>query len=184
MNKNQIDHDRLFKELLETFFAEFMQLFFPDAYQAIDFTHLKFLQQEVFTDVTAGERHEVDIIVETRLKEEPGLILVHVEPQSYVQKNFNERMFIYFSRLYEKHRRKILPIAVFSYDQVRNETDIFEQNFSFLDVLCFRFFKLELKKLSWWEYVQRDNPVAAALLSKMGFEQAGSLPYTKKKKYG
>jgi hypothetical protein len=44
MNKNQIDHDRLFKELLETFFAEFMQLFFPGAYQAIDFTHLKFLQ--------------------------------------------------------------------------------------------------------------------------------------------
>jgi hypothetical protein len=34
MNKNQIDHDRLFKELLETFFAEFMQLFFPNAYQA------------------------------------------------------------------------------------------------------------------------------------------------------
>jgi hypothetical protein len=26
MNKNQIDHDRLFKELLETFFAEFMNL--------------------------------------------------------------------------------------------------------------------------------------------------------------
>jgi len=38
--------------------------------------------------------------VETRLKEEPGLILVHVEPQSYVQQNFNERMFIYYSRLY------------------------------------------------------------------------------------
>lgn len=80
MSKNQIDHDRLFKELLETFFAEFMVLFFPEAYQAIDFAHLKFLQQEIFTDVTEGERHEVDIIVETRLKEEPGLILVHVEP--------------------------------------------------------------------------------------------------------
>ena len=66
MNKNQIDHDRLFKELLETFFTEFMKLFFTEAYQAIDFTHLKFLQQEVFTDVTAGERREVDIIVETR----------------------------------------------------------------------------------------------------------------------
>ncbi|MFA5384926.1 MAG: hypothetical protein WC364_09745 [Eubacteriales bacterium] len=48
------------------------------------------------------------------MKEEPGLILVHVEPQAYVQKDFNERMFIYFSRLYEKHRRKILPIAVFT----------------------------------------------------------------------
>ncbi|MEW6276690.1 MAG: hypothetical protein AB1556_16480 [Bacillota bacterium] len=29
MNKDQVDHDRLFKELLETFFTEFRQLFFP-----------------------------------------------------------------------------------------------------------------------------------------------------------
>jgi len=148
-----------------------MKLFFPEAYQTIDFTHIKFLQQEVFTDVTAGERREVDIIVETRLKEEPGLILVHIEPQSYVQKDFNERMFIYFSRLYEKHRRKILPIAVFSYDQVRDEPDTYMQRFTFLDVLRFHFYKLELKKLSWREYIHRDNPVAAALLSKMGFSR-------------
>jgi hypothetical protein len=80
-------------------------------------------------------------------------------------------MFIYFSRLYEKHRRKILPIAVFSYDQVRDEPDSFEQSFTFLDVLRFRFFKLELKKLSWREYLRRDNPVAAALLSKMNFSK-------------
>ena len=42
MNKDQVDHDRLFKELLETFFTEFMQLFFPAASRAIDFTHLRF----------------------------------------------------------------------------------------------------------------------------------------------
>lgn len=127
------------------------------------------MQQEVFTDVTTGERHAVDILVETRLKEEPGLILVHVEPQAYVQKDFNERMFIYFSRLYEKYRRKILPVAVFSYDQVRDEPDSFALGFTFLDVLRFRYAKLELKKLSWRDYLVSDNPVAAALLSKMGF---------------
>ena len=66
VKKNQINHDRLFKELLETFFAEFMELFFPLAYEAIDFTQLRFLQQEIFTDVTAGERHQADLIVETR----------------------------------------------------------------------------------------------------------------------
>ncbi len=170
MNENQIDHDRLFKELLETFFAEFMELFFPEAARAIDLRQIKFLQQEVFTDVTAGEKRKVDILVETRLKGETGLILVHVEPQAYVQKNFNERMFIYFSRLYEKFRRKILPVAVFSYDRVRDEPDSFELGFPFLDVLNFRFYKLELKKLNWREYVQSDNPVAAALLSKMGFK--------------
>jgi len=171
MTKNQIDHDRLFKELLETFFAEFMRLFFPAAGMYVDFTHIRFLQQEIFTDVTAGEKHEVDILVETRLKEEPGLILVHVEPQAYAQKDFNQRMFNYFSRLYEKHRRRILPIAVFSYDQIRDEPDTFALGFPFLDVLRFRFYKLELKKLSWRDYIAGDNPVAAALLSKMGFKQ-------------
>jgi predicted transposase/invertase (TIGR01784 family) len=170
VNENQIDHDRLFKELLETFFAEFIELFFPAAARSIDLKHIQFLQQEIFTDVTAGEKRKVDILVETRLKDEPGLILVHVEPQAYEQKNFNERMFIYFSRLYEKYRRKIIPVAVFSYDRVRDEPDRFELGFPFLEVLNFRFYKLELKKLNWREYIQSDNPVAAALLSKMGFK--------------
>jgi predicted transposase/invertase (TIGR01784 family) len=166
-----IDHDRLFKELIETFFAEFMELFYPAAYQAIDFAHLKFLQQEVFTDVTAGEKHKVDLLIETKLKGEESLILLHVEPQGYAQKDFNERMFIYFSRLHEKYRRKILPISIFTYDQVRDEPDRFEIGFTFLEVLRFCFYKLELKKLSWREYILSDNPVAAALLSKMGFKE-------------
>ncbi|WXJ96147.1 hypothetical protein MCACP_26460 [Neomoorella carbonis] len=108
--------------------------------------------------------------METRLRDEPGLILVHIEPQSYMQQDFNERMFIYFSRLYEKYRLKILPIAIFSYDQIQDEPDNFTVDFSFLEVLKFRFYKLELKKLYWRDYINSDNPVAAALLSKMGFK--------------
>jgi len=169
MNQNPIDHDRLFKELLETFFTEFMELFFPEAAQSIDLKQIKFLQQEIFTDITAGEKRTVDILAETRLKNEPGLILVHIEPQAYEQKKFNERMFIYFSRLYEKYRCRILPVAVFSYDRVRDEPDSFGLGFPFLAVLDFRFYKLELKKLHWLEYIRSDNPVAAALLSKMGY---------------
>lgn len=147
-----------------------MELFFPEAARSIDLTRIEFLQQEIFTDITAGEKRQADILVETRLKGEPGMILIHVEPQAYVQKNFNERMFIYFSRLYEKYRQKILPVAVFSYDRILDEPDHFELGFSFLNVLNFRFNKLELKKLNWREYIESDNPVAAALLSKMGFK--------------
>ncbi|WP_174520070.1 hypothetical protein [Syntrophomonas wolfei] len=50
----------------------------------------------------------VDILVQTRLKEEPGIILVHVESQASIQRDFAERMFIYFSRLYQEHRCRIL----------------------------------------------------------------------------
>ncbi|UOF91456.1 Rpn family recombination-promoting nuclease/putative transposase [Fodinisporobacter ferrooxydans] len=164
-----IDHDRLFKELIQTFFEEFILLFFPQAFEEIDFQHLTFLSEEVFTDITAGEKRRVDLLVETKLKGEEGLVIVHIEPQSYVQPAFPERMFIYFSRLYEKYRRRILPIAVFSYETTRDEPSEFNLGFSFLDVLRFQFFTVELQKQNWREYVKQDNPIAAALLSKMGY---------------
>lgn len=166
---SRIDHDRLFKELISTFFEEFLLLFFPDVYEDIDFEHTAFLSEELFTDVVKGEKRRVDILVETRLKGEDSLIIIHVEPQSYEQPEFHERMFIYFSRLYEKYRRRILPIAIFSYDKVKEETDVLEISFPFLEVMKFQFFKVELKRKNWRDYIGQDNPVAAALLSKMGY---------------
>jgi hypothetical protein len=47
-----IDHDRLFKELIRTYFEEFMLLFFPQLHEAIDFGAITFLSEEVFTNYT------------------------------------------------------------------------------------------------------------------------------------
>jgi len=46
-----INHDRLFKELLSTFFPEFVALFLPDVATYLDLNSLTFLNQEIFTDV-------------------------------------------------------------------------------------------------------------------------------------
>ncbi|GAB6007113.1 Rpn family recombination-promoting nuclease/putative transposase [Geobacillus vulcani] len=171
MAKQRIDHDRLFKELLSTFFEEFLLLFFPNVYEHIDVHHLSFLTEELFTDVTAGEKHRVDLLVETKMKGEEGLIIVHVEHQSYAQQTFPERMFLYFSRLFQKYRRRILPIAIFSYDEHHDEPSSLVVQFPFLTVLDFRFLTVELRKLPWRAYIRHDNPVAAALLSKMGYNE-------------
>ncbi|MDD2373308.1 MAG: DUF4351 domain-containing protein [Syntrophomonadaceae bacterium] len=164
-------HDRLFKELLKTFFNEFIEIFFPQVYEAIDLENIHFLEQELFTDVTRGDRHLVDILVQTRLKEEPGIILVHVENQASVERDFAERMFVYFSRLYQGHRCRILPITVFSYPQKHDEPDYFKLEFPFMPVLDFRFLILELRKHNWRNYIRSNNPAAAALLSKMGYQK-------------
>ncbi|BBW95171.1 Rpn family recombination-promoting nuclease/putative transposase [Geobacillus icigianus] len=171
MTKPRIDHDRLFKELLSTFFEEFLLLFFPDVYEHIDVRHLSFLSEELFTDVTAGEKHRVDLLVETKMKGEEGLIIVHVEHQSYAQQTFPERMFLYFSRLFQKYRRRIVPIAIFSYDESRDEPSSWRIQFPFLTVLDFRYLTVELRKLPWRAYIRHDNPVAAALISKMGYNK-------------
>ncbi|MFB8788919.1 MAG: hypothetical protein U7123_08735 [Potamolinea sp.] len=59
--KQMIDHDRLFKELLSTFFWEFVELFLPKVAAYLERDSIFFLNQEVFTDVTSGERREVDL---------------------------------------------------------------------------------------------------------------------------
>lgn len=56
------DHDRLFKELISTFFLEFLELFFPAVLNYLDRNSITFLDKEIFTDVTEGDRHESDLM--------------------------------------------------------------------------------------------------------------------------
>src|SRR5215471_14663712 len=98
-----IDHDRLFKELISTFFLEFLDLFLPEVVAYIDAGSLEFLDKEMFTDVTAGERREVDLVAKLRFKDQDTFFLIHVESQGQAQPNFGKRMHAYFARLHEKH---------------------------------------------------------------------------------
>ncbi|WP_404452243.1 Rpn family recombination-promoting nuclease/putative transposase [Virgibacillus necropolis] len=164
-------HDQLFKELIHTFFSDFLELFFPEVHLHIDFSSIKPLSNEMFTDMIEGESRKADIVIETKLKGQDTLIIIHVEPQSYSQENFNERMYQYFSLLYNKYRKPILPIAIFSYNEHRYEQNEFMIKFPFFHVLTFNFLMLELKKMNWRDYIQSNNPVAAALLSKMGYTE-------------
>jgi hypothetical protein len=58
-----IDQDCLFKELISTFFIEFLELFLPLVARDIDRDSIQFLPQEVFTDVTSGDKKEIDLLV-------------------------------------------------------------------------------------------------------------------------
>ena len=166
-----IRHDQLFKQLIHTFFSEFLEVFFPEVHHYVDFSAMKPLSEEMFTDLSEGDSRRADIVIEINLKGDDTLIIIHVEPQSYVQSDFNERMYQYFSLLYHKYRKPIVPIAVSSYDEERNERNEFNFTFPFFHVLSFKFLMLQLRKLNWKQYIKSNNPAAAALLSKMGYTE-------------
>lgn len=166
---NYVKHDQLFKELIHNFFNEFLEVFFPEVHKNIDFSSIKPLSEELYTNLLDGENRRIDIAVEVKLKGEDTLIIVHVKPQSTHQKGFNHRMYRYFSMLYNKYQKPILPIAIFSYDSKHIEHDQFTIEFPFFHVLTFNFLMIELKKMDWRDYIKSNNPVAAALLSKMGY---------------
>jgi hypothetical protein len=62
-----IDHDRLFKELLSTFFIEFLELFLPQLASAIERDSIVFQPQEYFADLTTGETKVIDLLASVRL---------------------------------------------------------------------------------------------------------------------
>ncbi|WP_391204696.1 Rpn family recombination-promoting nuclease/putative transposase [Psychrobacillus sp. L4] len=164
-------HDQLFKTLITNFFEEFLEAFFPDVHQFVDFTSVKQLSEEVYTDLIDGETRRLDIVMETKMRGVETAIIVHIEPQSSYQPYFNERMFRYYSLLYNKLRKPIMPIAVFSYDENRNTKEEFTLAFPNFHVLTFRYKKLELRQKDWRAYIKADNPAAAALMSKMGYTE-------------
>ena len=164
-----MDHDRLFKELLANFFTEFVDLFLPDVSAFLDKDVAVIpLDKEVFTDITLGERHEVDLVMKVKFRGEDAFFLVHVENQAKAQADFPKRMFRYFARLTEKYDLPVYPVVIFSYDApTRLEPRQFRVEFPGKTVLRFEYAVIQLNRLSWRLFARLDNPIAGALMAKM-----------------
>ena len=168
-----MDHDQLFKQLISTFFVEFLELFFPEVVAYMDTSAIEFLDKEFFTDVVEGDEYEGDLVVKTRFRDTGAFFLIHNENQNQAQSWFEERMFLYFSFLYWKHRLPVYPIAVLSFDSpVKVQPETFDIQFPDLKVNQFRYRVVQLNRLNWRDFVNRPNPVAAALMAKMNIPQA------------
>lgn len=163
-----IDHDRLFKELLSNFFPEFIELFFPSVSAYWERDSIQFLPQEIFTDVTKGEKKILDIAVKARFRNQETVFIIHVEHQSYSQEDFERRMFIYFARLHEKYNLPIYPIVIYSHDSPQTpEPNCYRIDFPNKRILEFNYEVVQLNQLQWQEFVGLRNPLASALMTKM-----------------
>lgn len=163
-----IDHDRLFKELLSTFLLEFIDLLLPEMMAYIEPESITFLDKEVFTDVTAGDKYETDLIAKVQFRGKPFFFLIHIENQASAKSGFGKRIFRYFARLHEKYDCPVYPIVVFSYDKPKAPApNEFKVDFPDFSVLQFNYRVIQLNQLSWRDFINQQNPVAAALMSKM-----------------
>jgi hypothetical protein len=173
MNKIEgIDHDRLFKELILTFFVKFLELFFPQLMDYLEQDSITFLDKETFTDVTAGEKYEGDLIAQVKFAAQETYFLIHIEAQSTSKTSFNRRMFTYFARFHEKFALPVYPIVIFSYDRPqRSASNQYEVSFPDLKVLEFNYQVIQLNRLNWRDFLNQANPVASALMAKMRIEK-------------
>src|SRR5262249_2010701 len=162
------DHDRLFKELISTFFVEFLDLFLPEVLAYVEAQSIEFLDKEIFTDVTSGERLEPDLVAKVRFKGMPAFFIIHVENQAQPERSFGRRLFRYFSRLHDKYDLPVYPIVVFSFASPRkSQANAYSVEFANKVVMEFRYDVIQLNRLNWRDFLNRPSPVAAALMAKM-----------------
>jgi Domain of unknown function (DUF4351) len=175
-----IDHDQLFKQLLTTFFLEFLELFTPEFFAAIDPYSLEVLPQEYFTEIEVGDRKAMDVIIRVDLLGRPNApassrvsVVVNCEHQSSTETDFHRRLFFYFAQLHRKYLQPVYPIALFSFDKpFRPEKNAYQVRVPGLQVMDFNFLTIQLNQLDWRAFLTQRNPVAAALMAKMKIEPA------------
>jgi CRISPR/Cas system CSM-associated protein Csm2 small subunit len=170
-----IDHDQVFKRLIEAFFREFMDLFCPGEAQLIEFSEVEFLGEEYFTDVERGCRRLLDLVVKVGLKAGgEKFVLVHAEFEaSRKERDFPRRMFKYFCQLFLRYDTEIVPIAVFTDDATWKTPvpDHFELSLPGKTFVRFDYHLIKLKNLDYRQFLESKNPLAFGLMAKMGYNR-------------
>jgi len=110
------DYDSPWKDILESYFPEFMEFFFPKAYKEIDWDKgYDFLDKELQKIVRDAEieRKYVDKLARVRLKNgSEEWAFIHVDVQSQYEKDFAERMYVYNYRLFDRFHVHAVSFAV------------------------------------------------------------------------
>ena len=168
-------HDQLFKELLQAFLREFMELFFPQIAARLDWEQVTFPNTELFTDVPEGSVRRADTVaLVPTLDGDPELVLINVETQSERRSEVRFRVFEYYMLLRLRYKLPVFPIALYivpGTGGITHETyveTLFGEN-----ILAFNYAALGLPELQADEYLYRDNPLAAALTALMKASREG-----------
>jgi len=105
-------YDSAWKDVIEELLEPFLEFFFPDVYGDIDFSKgFEFLGKElrkIAPDGTVGQRY-ADELIKVHLKDGSAKylrIFIHLEIQGKQEANLEERIFIYFYRIFDRHREE------------------------------------------------------------------------------
>jgi hypothetical protein len=103
MTQVRDEFDSPWKDILEAYFPDFLQFFFPQIHAEVDWNRgYGFLDtelQQVVRDAELGKRLADKLVKVWKLNGEETWVLIHIEIQSQEEGNFSERMFVYYYRL-------------------------------------------------------------------------------------
>jgi len=173
MTKNKTkktDYDSPWKEVLEYYFQQAMEFYFPEVYEGIDWSReYEFLDKELQKVVRAAEsgQQHVDKLVKVFLKNgEEAWVLVHVEVQGQYEIEFASRMYRYNYRIYDRYNRQVLSLAILTDDRLNWRPNGFGYELlGFKINMEFPIVKLLDYEQQWSKLEQHANPFAIVTMA-------------------
>ncbi|MDZ7896823.1 MAG: hypothetical protein U5N85_02185 [Arcicella sp.] len=171
--------DALWKGILEDLADDFMRFFIPNADDLFNLTRFEFLDKELET-LFPSDQDEffpkyVDKLIKVFSKTgEENWILVHVEVQGTSGKEFSERMFTYFYRIWDKYKRPITAIAILTDKNKKFHPTHFEKEFLGTKIR-YDFNSYKVLEANEEELLQSNNPFAMVILTTLTALKKGKI---------
>ena len=162
-------HDQLAKNLIQTFFAEFLSLAAPVSAARLRPEEAAFLDKQSFTDFPQGDRREMDLLAEVPILGEDGrYVLVHTEIEARARPGMDQRLWGYYMQLRLRHGVPVLPILVNLRGGLPGvRLEVLEDEFDDPATALFRYRVWGISGCSAEEYLAQPEPLAWALAALM-----------------
>lgn len=170
------DFDSPWKEALARYLPQAFALFFPQAHAEIDwargYTLLDKELQQVVRDADLGRRLADALVQVWRRDGTDVWVLIHIEVQGQPEPGFSRRMFVYYYRIYDRHERPIMSVAVLADEQESWRPDRFTQSIWG----CTETLEYPVVKLLDWrarreELEASDNPFAVVVRAHLAAQE-------------
>jgi hypothetical protein len=165
------NNDILWKVILEEVFDDLLRFIFPEAEKVFDLKRgFEFLDKELaemYPDPGKNTSTRfVDKLVKVfRRDGKEEWLLIHIEVQGETNRKaqFAERMFRYFYRIFDRYRKPVSGIAIFTHPDGKRMPDRFEYEFLNSRVV-YQYNTLSLAECSDKELEESNNPFAVVAL--------------------
>ena len=174
-------NDQLWKGMIEEVFDDLLRFIFPEADRVFDMQRgFQFLDKElneIYQEPEKGpDTRFVDKLVKVyKLDDDEEWLLVHIEVQGQPDKQFPERMFRYYYRIFDRYQQPITAIAIFTgqtgYKMPRSYLHTFLGT-----CLIYHYNTLCITDLSDKELSNSENPFALVVLAAKKALLAGKVP--------
>jgi hypothetical protein len=131
MGDTAADMDGGWKQIIEDYLEEFFRFFFPHVHASIHFdAGYRFLDKELaklMVDTESGDRR-VDKLVEVQWQDGSSeWILLHVEVQAQRNVDFAWRMYVYYSRIWDRYQQPVISLGLLADGDPNFRPDRFER---------------------------------------------------------